>query len=309
MKLIIRNVFGLLAVSTSTIVLANSQSDFSFSGEASAGFIHNSALSVDEIDNVSNESDSGSEIGVKLNAKWQANEKLKFAGGYSYQQQNFNKFSQYDLALHQVNIDTSYQLNKGEIGLRLDAATASLAQNTFLDFQQASAYYGLFLQPQTYMRTSVKVKNKSFAELSDRDAEGMGASADIFHFANSANTMLMFGLNLEKEDAINEEFSFTGLGFNTKVSHKFTLFGLGSQLGLNWRYQKKDYTSTTATDFESQDPAERDENRQVVTASWSINILDDLAIKTELERGDYSSELESLTYQQNVASVGISYKW
>jgi len=60
---------------------------------------------------------------------------------------------------------------------------------------------------------------------------------------------------------------------------------------------------------ESQQESERDENRQVITATWSVDILDNLAIKTELESGDYESDQDSLTYKQNVASVGISYKW
>ena len=211
------------------------------------------------------------------------------------------------MALHQVNIDANYQLNRGEIGFRLDAATASLAKNTFLDFQQASVYYGLFVQPQTYIRTSLKFKNKSFAELSARNAETIAASADIFHFTNGANTMLMLGFNIEKEDAINEEFTFKGLGFGSKISHKFTLFGLGSKVGLDWRYQIKDYLSMESID--SAEQAQRDENRQILTASWSLNILNDLAIKTQIERGDYGSDLDSLSYKQNVASLGLNYTW
>jgi hypothetical protein len=309
MKLIIYNIIGLLAVSASASVIADSNGDLSISGEVNAGLINNSALSVDEIDNVSDESDSGNEIGITLNAQWLPNDKFKLVAGYSYQQQNYNKFSQFDLALHQVNVDTSYQLNTGEIGLRLDAATASLATKTFLDFQQATVYYGLFIQPQTYIRTSFKIKNKSFAELSDRDAEALAVRADIFHFANNANTMLTVGFNIEKETAIHEAFTFKGLGFGTAVSHKFTLFGLGSQIGLDWRYQVKDYMSIENVEAESQEKSERDGNRQVISATWSVDILDNLAINTELESGDYGSDQDSLTYKQNAASVGISYKW
>jgi hypothetical protein len=307
MKLITRSGIVLLAVSASTIAWADPQSKLSVSGKASAGVIHNSALSVDEIDDVSNDSDSGNEVAINLNLKWLPSEKIKLVSGYSYQQQNFNTFSQYDLALHQVNIDASYQLKRGEIGFRFDAATASLAKNTFLDFQQASVYYGLFVQAQTYIRTSFKIKNKSFAALSDRNAESIAASADIFHFANNANTMLMAGFNIEKENAINQEFTFKGLGFGTKVSHKFTLFGLGSKVGLDWRYQIKDYLSVEPINSAPQ--AQRDENRQILTANWSLNILNDLAIKTQIERGDYGSDLESLSYKQNVASLGLSYTW
>ncbi len=307
MKLIICSLIGILAASVSTIVLADSHSSASVSGNASAGVMHNSALSVDEIDDVSNDSDSGNEVAIKLNLKWLPSEKIKIVSGYAYQQQSYNTFSQYDLALHQVNIDASYQLNQGEIGFRFDAATASLAKNTFLDFQQASVYYGLFVRPQTYIRTSFKIKNKSFAELSTRNAESIAASADIYHFTNSANTMLMLGFNIEKENAIDKDFTFKGLGFGTKISHKFTLFGLGSQAGLDWRYQIKDYQSVETIDSAPQ--AQRNENRQILTASWSLNILNNLAIKTQIKRGNYDSDLDSLSYKQNIANMGLSYKW
>jgi hypothetical protein len=307
MKLIICSLICILAASVSTIVLADSHSSVSVSGNASAGVMHNSALSVDEIDDVSNDSDSGNEVAIKLNLKWLPSEKIKIVSGYAYQQQSYKTFSQYDLALHQVNIDASYQLNQGEIGFRFDAATASLAKNTFLDFQQANVYYGLFVRPQTYIRTSLKIKNKSFAELSTRNAESIAASADIYHFTNSANTMLMLGFNIEKENAINQEFTFKGLGFGTKISHKFTLFGLGSQAGLDWRYQIKDYQSVEPIDSAPQ--AQRNENRQILTASWSLNILNNLAIKTQIKRGNYDSNLDSLSYKQNIASMGLSYKW
>jgi len=129
-------------------VLADSNSDFSVSGEVSAGLINNSALSVDEIDNVSSDSDSGNKIGIQLNAKWLPNEKIKVVTGYSYQQQNYHTFSQYDLALHQANVDTSYQLNKGEIGLRLDAATGKFSCKNVL--RLPTSYYLLWLVRSTH---------------------------------------------------------------------------------------------------------------------------------------------------------------
>jgi hypothetical protein len=137
----------------------------------------------------------------------------------------------------------------------------------------------------------------------------LAVSADLFHFTNNANTMLMVGFNIEKETAINEAFTFKGLGFNTKVSHQFTLFGLDSQIGLDWRYQVKDYMTIENVEAESQEGSERDENRHVITATWSVDIVDNLAINTELERGDYGSDQDSLTYKQNIASIGISYQW
>ena len=96
------NIIGLLAVSASASVIADSNSDLSISGEVKAGLINNSALSVDEIDNVSDESDSGNEIGIKFNAQWLPNEKFKLVTGYSYQQQNYINVFKYAVKCYKL---------------------------------------------------------------------------------------------------------------------------------------------------------------------------------------------------------------
>ncbi|GAA0859906.1 hypothetical protein [Aliiglaciecola litoralis] len=306
MKSLLHKISYLLLCST-TSVAAETSSPLTFSGEVAAKFIHNSALSVEELDNVSSQSDSGHQLNASLGGKWQVSEAAKLAANYSYQQQTYNEASQYDLALHQFNVDGSYQFNDYQLGARIDAANARLAGDTFLDFQQVSVYLGHFILPQTFVRPSVKVKNKSFAQLTDRDATGFGASVDIFHFMNDARTMLMLGLNADKEDAQDPQYDHRAIGFTTKVTHKFDLFGLDSNLGLVWRYQKEDYQTVTSASLTESTELERDETKRVVQANLGVLIMDNLTLETKFEHGDYRSALEGQTYQQNIASVGLSY--
>ena len=85
MKLITRSGIVLLAVSASTIAWADPHSKLSVSGKASAGVIHYSALSVDEIDDVSNDSDSGNEVAINFNLQWLPSEKIKLVSGVKCQ--------------------------------------------------------------------------------------------------------------------------------------------------------------------------------------------------------------------------------
>lgn len=206
-----------------------------------------------------------------------------------------------------MNADASYKFSQIELGMRFDAANARLAGDTFLDFQQVSVYLGKFLQPNTFLRTSVKSKDKSFTNLTERDARGVGASADLFHFVNGAQTMLMLGLSTEKENAQDNQFDYWAAGINSKVTHKFNVFGLDSKVGLSWRYLKKDYDTVQVTELQGTSEIERDENRQVLQVNWELTLLEGLSVKTEFEHGDYQSQIESLTYQQNVASLGVNY--
>jgi hypothetical protein len=307
MKLFFRNTTCVLALTTSTLALAATQSSFKLDAEVGGGFIFNSALSVDELDEVSSQSDNGYEFNGAVKGKWQLTDKTKLSSSYAYNQKTYSEYSQFDLALHQLSIDASYKFNRSEVGVRVDGASASLAGNTFLNYQQVSLYLGHFVQPETYLRSSVKTKNKSFAKLSDRDASGLGASFDIFHFINGADTMLMLGLSAEKEDAQDNQFAYSGMGIHTKITHKFNVFGLNSKVGVGVRFQRKDYQSDRVGTLPAEDIIERDENRQVIEANWDLHLLDNLSVMTELEYGDFKSQLESQTYQQTTASVGLKY--
>jgi hypothetical protein len=307
MKFFFRNMTYVAALTTSSLALATTQSSFKVNGEVGAGLISNSALSVDELDDVSSQSDKGYELNAVVKGKWQLTDKTKLSSSYAYNKKIYDEFSQYDLALHQLNIDGSYKFNSSEIGLRVDGASASVAGKTFLNYQQVGLYIGHFVQPETYLRTSVKLKSKSFAELSDRDASGLGASLDMFHFMDGANTMLMFGLSAEKEDGQDSQFDYLGLGIYTKITHKFSIFGLGSRVGFGLRFQNKDYQSVEAENLPARDISERDENRQVIEVNWDLHLLNNLSVITELEHGDFKSQLENLTYQQTTANFGLKY--
>jgi hypothetical protein len=307
MTLSFGNITCVLALTTSSLALAATQSTFKLNGEVGGGLIFNSALSVDELDEVSSQSDNGYEFNAAVKGKWQLTDKATLSSSYAYNQKIYTEYSQFDLALHQLNIDGSYKFNSSEIGVRVDGASASLAGNTFLNYQQVSLYLGHFVQPETYLRSSVKTKNKSFAELSDRDASGLGASFDIFHFINGANTMLMLGLSAEREDAQDNQFAYSGVGIHTKITHKFNVFGFNSKVGVGLRFQRKDYQTVEVETLPAEGIIQRDENRQVIEANWDLHLLDNLSVMTELEHGDFKSQLKSQTYQQTIASIGLKY--
>lgn len=297
----------ILALTTSSLTLAVTQSSFKLDGEVAGGLIFNSALSVDELDEVSSQSDNGYAFNGAVKGKWQLTDKTKLSSSYAYNQKKYSEYSQFDLVLHQLNIDGSYKFNRSEIGVRVDGASASLTEKTFLNYQQVSLYLGHFVQPKTYLRTSIKTKNKYFATLSDRDASGLGASFDMFHFINGANTMLMLGLSTEKEDAQDNQFSYSGMGVQTKVTHKFRVFGFNSKVSVGLRFQRKDYQSVEVETLPAGGMSERDENKRVIEANWGLHLLDNLSVLTELEYGNFNSQLESQNYEQTTASVGLKY--
>ncbi len=285
--------------------MAAASEPVSVKGDISIGIINNSALSVDELDEVTAEGDSGIEKTASLTGLWQVNDKVKVSSSYRYNAQDYNEFDAFDLALHQVSVDSSYKWQNKEIGLRYDGAKAKLAGETFLTFQQASIYLGTFLQPQTFLRTSAKVKSKQFADISSRDADAFGVNAELFHFINDGSTMFMLGLSADKETAKDEQFNYNGFGVSTKVSQKFELFGLAQKAAIAWRFQSKDFKAYHADDMSSEMESKADEHRNIVQAQWQLDFNEHLALVSNLEYGDYSSQLDSQTYSQTLSTLAI----
>lgn len=277
----------------------------SVKGEVSLGIINNSALSVDELDEVSSQGDSGLEKTAAVTGLWKINDKAKLAASYRYNAQDYHEFDAFDLALHQVSVDASYQWNKKDFGLRYDGAKANLAGDNFLTFQQTSVYLGTFLQPQTFLRTSAKIKRKTFAVITDRNADGIGASAELFHFINDGNTMFMLGVSADKETASNAQFNYSGYGINTKLSQKFELFGLAQKAVISWRFQSKDFQAFNNEDMPDQSSAKTDEHKNVFKAQWQLAFNQHLALISDIEYGDYRSQLDSQTYSQTTSSLSI----
>jgi hypothetical protein len=290
-------------------LMAATSEPVSVKGEISVGIINNSALSVDELDEVTAEGDSGIEKTASLTGLWQVNDKVKVSSSYRYNAQDYHEFDAFDLALHQVSVDSSYKWQHKEIGLRYDGAKAKLAGETFLTFQQASIYLGTFLQPQTFLRTSAKVKSKQFADVSIRDADAFGVNAELFHFINDGSTMFMLGISADKETATDEQFNFNGFGVSTKVSQKFELFGLAQKAAIAWRFQSKDFRAYRTGEIPTEMESKADEHSNIVQAQWQLDFNKHLALVSNLEYGDYRSQLASQTYSQTLSSLAIKAKF
>lgn len=294
-----------LACAMSMQLSAATSAPVSVKGEVSLGVISNSALSVDELDEVSAQGDSGLEKTAAVTGLWKINDKAKLTASYRYNEQDYQELDAFDLALHQVSVDASYQWREKDLGFRFDGAKAKLAGETFLTFQQASAYLGTFLQPQTFLRTSAKIKSKKFAVITARNADAYGVSAELFHFINEGNTMFMLGVSVEKETATDAQFNYSGYGMNTKLSQKFELFGLAQKAAIGWRFQSKDFKAYSNDEKPSQLESKADEHRNVFQAQWQVEFNKHLALIGQLEYGDYRSQLDSQTYRQTTSSLSI----
>lgn len=304
----------LVAALATQLVAAESKSTTDFNASLEAGWSQNSALSVAELDEISTEQDSGLMLKANLNGKWQATEKTTLQGSYSYSSQNYQESDQYDLTIQQVSIDAAYSLPLFDLGVRHDAAFANLDGDSFLDFNQTSLYVAKLIAGNTFVRANSKFKSKQFTHAEQRDAQAIGGGVDVFYFLDSGTTMLTAGVNVEDEKATDAQFDFAGLNFNTKLAHDFLVLGKDSKLSITWRYQKRDYDpvqAQTTTDplAMEQTQLNREDSQHIYQLQWQIKLLPSLALKTEVEYGDYNSTVEQQTYGQTVTSISLEAKF
>lgn len=270
--------------------------------ELSTGLEQDSNLNVVELDKTSNKSDLALLLNAKANGTWKPAEKLSVSAGYSYSGKNYREQDEFNLAIHQLSADVNYEFDMATVGASHYYAKAILDTQDFLDLHQTSLYIAKLINNQFYLRAAANLQDKTFANLSERNANNRGASADAFVFFNQGKSFVSLGVASEKENAKAHQFDYTGNSIKARVSHKFMIGEKEQKVQLGYRYLQRDYSGIT-----QEINAERYDKAQVVDASWEVSLSKNIALEARAETGKYTSNLPSADYKDNRLSVQV--KW
>ena len=113
---------------------------------------------------------------------------------------------------------------------------ATIRAQDFLDLHQTSLYIAKLINNQFYLRAAANLQDKTFANLSERNANNRGASADAFVFFNQGKSFVSLGVASEKENAKTHQFDYTGNSIKARVSHKFMIGEKEQKVQLGYRY-------------------------------------------------------------------------
>lgn len=293
-------VAGLCAFSLSAYAEQNTtRVDF----ELEAGLEHDSSLTVEELDRTSEESDTALLTRAKLDGQWKPSSPLTLKAGYNYYGRDFQDNDSFDMVLQQVYLDGSYDAGPLTLGASHYVADAELDGRDFLSFNLTSFYMSKLIDRHFFLRLASDVKDKSFDDKPQRNADGQTVAVDLYYFFNEAKSYLSFGLNSEREDSRSEELDYHGAGFKTKLSNKFQAFGKDSKLSLAYQYQNRDYDNVDPLIGEK-----REDKRQRAELAWELWFSDQLALISTLVRGNYTSNLDSADYLESQVSVALRLK-
>ncbi len=291
---ILLSLFASTIVATTTSLAATPVTKF----ELETGAEYDSNLSVIELDQNSSEGDWSALANVRLNSQWQATEKMKLKGGLSYTSKTYQDYNEFDLAIKQAFIDTSYDFQRLTLGASYHYADAELDNNDFLTLQQRSIYLSHLIRQTIFLRAAINDQDKAFPISSLRNADNRSVAGDAFFFLNQGKTFFTVGLSRETENATANEFDYDGTNFRASVNHQFPLWNKTNRLQLGWRYDKRDYTAITPALN-----ATRNDERRVTALEWQVETNKWLSVAGKLERGNYDSNLASANYAETISSI------
>jgi hypothetical protein len=279
---------------------AQEQAGFSVSGSLEAGVEYNSNVSVEELDSAIGASDNAAVIDGSVELSWKPVQKLTVDGGYSYSSRSYREFDQFDLDMHLMYADVSYDFEPLTLGTNYYLADAQLGGDDFLTLKQYSIYAGKLVSDRWFLRGALNFSDKSFDFFSERDSEGEGVGLDTFYFFNEGRSTLVMGVSIDEEVAAANQYSYDARTLRLRYTNRFSLLQKDARIQLGVRAQDRDYLGI--------DPAigtRRDDRQLLAEARFELKMNSWLELVTQLERGSYSSNLPSADYNENRAMLGL----
>lgn len=266
----------------------------------SSGLEYDSQLSVIELDQLTEQSDTAVKFKGKANLNWQASPSVQVKAGYAYSTKQYQKYDEFDLTINQISADVSKNLSHFKLGTQYFLADADLADKSFLKLQQASLYGSKLINNRYFFRLATHFKHKSFAQVSQRDANAIGASADGFIFFNQAKSFVSMSLSTDSQSANDKTFDYDEFRLQNQYSHQYQVWGLTQKIQLALSYLERDYQHVTPSIAQK-----RFDIRQSAHLLWQLNLNSIFSLHTKLEYADYQSNIASADYTEQLASVSL----
>ncbi|MEX0903137.1 MAG: hypothetical protein WDZ76_10475 [Pseudohongiellaceae bacterium] len=290
-----------LAISLVASTAAAQQTDrFTVSGYGELGAEYNSNVSITELESATGESDTAAVLDAGLDLSWSVTERLNADAGYSYSSSSYRNFDDFDLDLHLLYGDLSYEFDALTLGTSINHADARLAGDDFLTLDQYSLYAGKLLGDQWYLRGALNFSDKSFEGFSERDADVEGLGIDAFWFFNDGRSTLVFSYAYDDETAASSQFSYDANTVRMRYTNSLVFASKDAEFQLGLRLQDRNYKGLTPAIS-----ARRDDQQAVAEAQFELSLYEHLAIITRLEHGAYQSNLSSADYDETRASLAV----
>ena len=276
---------------TAPMCFADAAEQATLNGHLSAGFEHDSNVSVDDLNASSDQSDQAWVFDAGLEGVLKPAQRLNLTLGYSLSGSRYRELDQFDQDIHLLSADLSYDFDPVTIGTSYHYSHSVLGSEPFLDFHRASAYLGSLIDDDVYLLASLQEKRKDYEESEARDSDIRGASLDSFD---------------------NDVWRLRATLLN-----RFLLGGEDNRIRLGWRYETRDYDQPAVSssgsfldnpftgDFIDTSASRRAEKANVFEASWRIGLNGTFSVEPSVSHGIYQGTEDSTDYSRTIAGVTL----
>lgn len=275
-----------------------------FSAELTAGAEYDSNVSVSDVDNNTGADDVAAVFDADFDYAPDLGGKTDFSLGYSFSQSLYSQFDAFNLQSHLATVDLSRDVAGFDIGAAYRFSHARLGGDPFLTMHQIAPYVSRFIGDRLFVRAEYAYTDRNFIGRTDRDGRSQSASGDVYVFLRGSKTYVSAGYKYEKDDTTDPQFAYTGHNLRARISHKIPMGRRFAQLKLGYRYEDRGYDSITPSIA-----AVRNDTRHRIQAEVEIPIDDTFFARFEFEHADFSSNLPSADYRQNVGSAKLGARF
>jgi hypothetical protein len=271
-----------------------------FSGGITLGAEHNNNLSVSQLESASGQSDTAATMDANLDMSWQPVARLNAEVGYSYTGSRYQEIDSFDLDMHLLYTDLSYDFSVLTLGANYYYADADLGGDNFLELNQYSLYAGRLFGADWYLRGALNFSRKEFASFGARDADNNGFSVDLYRFFNQGRSSVTLGYAYEDEDTSGPSFVYAADTLRLRLNHRFMLATKEARLQVGYRFHDRDYVNITPIIN-----VPRDDSQRVADARLEVDLAEHVALIARWENGDYESRLPSADFSDNRILLGV----
>ena len=293
---------ALIPLPIALLLVSGANAELGLSGTLSAGYEHDSNVSVDELDRTSSRGDGGLVLGADIAIEKDLTESTDISASYGFSRIDYQTFSALSRDTHMLGLNVSTDWEKFETSLNYFYIRAQLDGRDFLTYQRISPSISGFVSKRWFLRGAYVRGDKEVNNRPGRNAVNDGLELDAYFFWNGLRRYINVGYNFRAEDSQADRFDYRAHQAKLRFVQRIEVFGKLSTLEMGLRYEDRDFSNVTPSFG-----IDRNDKRLRGKVSFELPITESVLWQVYSGHSDYSSNLPSADYQQTL--IGSRLEW
>ncbi len=267
-----------------------------------AGLLYDSNVGRPEIDRASGDPDGAGQLEFGASGELPVRDWFEIAAGYDFYQTLYFDTQDFDLQSHGFRVAAQRRLGPADAALGYVYSLSTLDAKRFLDFHELRPSLGIAPAPWWYVSLGPAWRVKRFEQDPPRDAEQAALGLLSLFPLGDWKRHALVGLDFERENADSSAFDYRGLASQLAFHLPFAVGEREWTADLRYRFRWRDYTRAA-----SAPDGRREDLIHSARVRLEIPIARYVAIRTEYEFEDATSDLRSADYTSHVVGVSVRF--